>query len=90
MPLALPIGYGKRIYFVYFAPAVYIRNYSERQIKIIFNTIKSTEINFQKFLRFLKSFSIVKRFQTFKNTLKVLKNQNRGTLFHTPRAFKKA
>jgi len=31
------------------------------------------EINFLKFLKFLNTFSIVKRFQTSKNTLEVLK-----------------
>jgi len=50
----------------------------------------AAEINFQKFLKFLKPFSVVKRFQTSKDTLEVLKNQNRGTLSHTPQAFKKA
>jgi len=35
----------------------------------------------------LKPFSTVKRVQTSQNTLEVLKNQNRGTLSHTPQAF---
>jgi len=48
------------------------------------------EINFQKFLKLLKPFSIVKRFQTSMDTLEVLKNQNHGTLSHTPQAFLKA
>jgi len=58
---------------------------------LILNTIqrgkKICENHGNQFLKFLKPFSVVKRFQNSKNTLEVLKNQNRGTLSHTPRAF---
>jgi len=38
---------------------------------------KITEINFYKIFNFLKPFYIAKRFQTFQNALKALKNHGR-------------